>query len=163
MKPRVVFGIIATKWVLAVVIFVHNLFNSNGFTQVAQFGICISKDGSLLNTLMTHIVLVFLACLLTVILNIYLTIKAYQIRKKIEEESKLSGGHSRANDQLNNLHPASPISLWTILQTSQRANDEVTEGDHLPMQMQVSNCCSTATKENKLVKPDLIVHKQTID
>ena len=104
MKPRVVFGIIATKWVLAVVLFIHNLFNLNGFTKVAQFGTCISKDRmSLLNTLLTHILPVFLGCLLTVTLNTYLTIKAYQIRKKIQEESKLSGGHRRDNDKLKAL------------------------------------------------------------
>ena len=104
MKPRVVFGIIATKWVLAVMLFTHNLFNPNGFTKVAQFGTCISKDRmSLLNALMTYIVPAFLACLFTVILNIYLTIKAYQIRKKIQEESKLSGGHTRDNDKLKAL------------------------------------------------------------
>ena len=47
------------------------------------------------------------------------------------------------------MHPtsSSPICLWLILQTSQRADDEVTEEDHLPMQMQVSSCCSTVTKE----------------
>ena len=103
MKPRVVFGMITTIWVLAVVLFIHNLFNPNGFTKVAQFGICISKHRSVLNILMTSLVPAFLACLFTVILNIYLTIKAYQIHKKIQEESKLSGGHSRDSDQLKAL------------------------------------------------------------
>ena len=103
MKPRVVFGTITTIWVLAVVIFIRNLFNSNGFTKVAQFGICISKDRSLVYNLMLSIVPIFLACLLIVILNIYLTIKAYQIRKRMHEESRLSGGHSRDNDKLKAL------------------------------------------------------------
>ena len=40
-----------------------------------------------------------LACLITISLDIYLTIKAYQICKKMQEESKLSGGHSRDNDK----------------------------------------------------------------
>ena len=103
MKPRVVFGIITTKWVLAVVLSIVNLFNPNSFTKVAQFGTCQSNDRGLLHTLITFIFPIFLACLLTVILNIYLTIKAYQIRKKIQEESKLSGGHRRDNDKLKAL------------------------------------------------------------
>ena len=103
MKPQVVFGIITTIWVLAVVLFIHNLFNPNGFIKVAQFGTCISKDSNLPHTLITYVVPVFLGCLFTVVLNSYLTIKAYQIRKKIQEESKLSGGNSRDNDQLKAL------------------------------------------------------------
>ena len=103
MKPRVLFGIIATIWVLAVVIFIHNLFNSNSLTKVAQFGTCISNDMPVFITLVTHVTSVFLACFLTAVLDIYLTIKAYQIRKRIQEESKLSGGHRRDNDRLKAL------------------------------------------------------------
>ena len=103
MKPRVVFGIIITKWVLAVMLSIHNLFNSKGFTKVAKYGTCITNDGSVLQTLITFVLPTFLACILTVILNIYLTIKAYQVHKQIQEESKLSGGHSGDNDQLKAL------------------------------------------------------------
>ena len=103
MKPRVVFGIITTKWLLAIVLFIHNLFNPQGFTKVAKFGACRSNDGALFGSFTTHILPVFLACFLTVILNIYLTIKAYQVHKQIQEESKLSGGHSRDNDELKAL------------------------------------------------------------
>ena len=103
MKPRVVLAIISIKWVLAVVLSFHNLFNPEGFTKVAQFGTCKSNSRGLLVSLMTFILPIFFSCLLTVILNIYLTIKAYQIRKKIQEESKLSGGNSRNNDQLKAL------------------------------------------------------------
>ena len=104
MKPWVVFGTITTIWVLALVIFAHNLFNPNGFTKVAQFAACIPNDTTMLFiTLVTHMLSAYLACLLTVVLDIYLTIKAYQIRKKIQEESQLSGGHSRDIDQLKAL------------------------------------------------------------
>jgi len=103
MKPRVVFGIIATKWVLALALFSHNLFNSKGFTKVAKFGTCATNNNSLIESLMTYLLPIFLACFLTTILNIYLTIKTYQIRKKIEKESKLSGGHERDNNQLKDL------------------------------------------------------------
>ena len=98
MKPRVVLGIITTKWVLAIVLFTHNLFNPEGFTKVAKFGVCRS-EGALLETLMTFILPIFLACFFTALLNIYLTIKAYKIHKQIQEQSKLSGGHSKSNEQ----------------------------------------------------------------
>ena len=45
----------------------------------------------------------FLACFVTIILDIYLTIKAYKVYKKIQEESKLSGGDSRDNNRLKAL------------------------------------------------------------
>ena len=103
MKPRVVFGIIITKWALAVMLFIPNLFNPKNFMKVAQYGTCLTNDGSVLETLIAFSLPIFLACLLTVILNIYLTVKAYQIHKKIQEESKLYGGHSRDNNQLKAL------------------------------------------------------------
>ena len=103
MKPQVVFGIISTQWVVAVVLSIHNLLNPKGFTKVAQFGTCQSNSRGLLVSLMTFILPIFFSCLFTVILNIYLTIKAYQIRKKIQEESKLSGSNSRDSDQLKAL------------------------------------------------------------
>ena len=103
MRPRVVFGIITTKWVLAIVLFTHNLFNPEGFTKVAKFGTCRTDEGALFETLTTYSLPIFLACFFTAILNIYLTIKAYQVHKQIQEESKLSGGHSRENDQLKAL------------------------------------------------------------
>ena len=101
MKPRVVFGIITTKWVFAIVLFTHHLFNPNSFTKIAKFGICSLKEGPMQVSFMTSILPVFSACFLTVILNIYLTKKAYQVHKQIQEESKLSGGHTENNDQLN--------------------------------------------------------------
>ena len=94
MKPRVVFGIITTKWVLAIALVTHNLFNPKGFTKIAKFGTCHLNDGTFLETLITYIIPMFLTCFVTAVLNIYLTIKAYQVHKHIQEESKLSGGHS---------------------------------------------------------------------
>ena len=52
---------------------------------------------------MTIIVPIYLACLLTILLNTYLTIKACQVHKQIQEESKLSGSHTEDNDQLKAL------------------------------------------------------------
>ena len=103
MKPRVVLAIISIKWVVAVVLSIHNLFNPGGFSKGGQFGTCKSNSTGVVSSLMANVLPIFFSCLLTVILNIYLTIKAYQIHKKIQEESKLSGGHSRDNDRLKAL------------------------------------------------------------
>ena len=102
MKPRVVLGIIIAKWILAIVLHIHYLFSSaDSFTKVAEFGNCHLNDRY--PVLMIRSLPLFLASLFTAIINIYLTIKAYQIHKKIQEESELSGGHSRDNEQLKAL------------------------------------------------------------
>ena len=103
MKPRVVLGIITTKWVLAILLYGHNLFNPNGFTHIAKFGVCGSNGRFSLANIITIVIPIFLACFLTAILNIYLTVKAYKVHKQIQEESKLSGGHTEDNDQLKAL------------------------------------------------------------
>jgi len=103
MKPRVVFGIISAMWVLAIVLYVHHLLNSNGFSKVAKIGTCLSTNSNLSLTVISVALPTFSASLLTVILNIYLTIKAYQVHRQIEKESKLLGNHSRDNDQLKTL------------------------------------------------------------
>ena len=82
---------------------INNLFNSKDFTKVAKYGTCLTNDGSVLETLITFALPTFLVCLLTVILNIYLTIKAYHVHKQTEEESRLSGGRCGDDDQLKAL------------------------------------------------------------
>ena len=57
----------------------------------------------ILKTLLTFILPIFLACFLTAILSIYLTIKTYQVYKQMQEESKLSGGHSTSNNHYSAL------------------------------------------------------------
>ena len=80
-----------------------NLFNTKGFTKAAKFGTCPSNDGTVFMTLTTFTLPVFLACFFTAVVNIYLTFKAYQVHRQIQEESKLSGGYSRDNDRLKTL------------------------------------------------------------
>ena len=94
MRPQVVAGIIVTKWLLAIALYTHNLFNPNGFTKAEKFGICGLKEGISFNQALTIALPISLACSLTIILNIYLTIKAYKVHKLIQEESRLSGGHT---------------------------------------------------------------------
>ena len=99
MKPRVVCGILVAKHLLVVVVYAKYLFAANCFAKIAKFGTCIAiHDSTMLETTITVVILIFLACVITTFLDVLLTIKAYIIRKRIEEEDKLSGGHSRNND-----------------------------------------------------------------
>ena len=102
-KPQVVSGIIVAKHIFTIVMYSKNLFAPNSFSKVPQFGTCTRNDSALLANLLTLIIPMFLSCLNTVFLDIYLTIIAYQIHKQIQEESKLSGGHGMDNDQLKAL------------------------------------------------------------
>ena len=104
MKPRVVCGILVAKHLLLVAVHAKHLFVPISFAKVTQFGTCILLSDSTTHEIMITVVIpIFLACLITIFLDVFLTIKAYQIRKRIQEESKLSGGNSRDNDQLKAL------------------------------------------------------------
>ena len=103
MRPRFVFGIIIAQWSLAIVLNTHYLFHPKDFIKIAKFGACLPINGTVYVIWITYMLTVFLACFAAVILNIYLTIKAYQVHKQIQEESKLSGGHTEDNDQLKAL------------------------------------------------------------
>ena len=98
MKPQIVLAIIVTKWVAALILYTPYLFIPKAFTKVAKFGMCISNNTANLVILMTDILPALLVSFLAIILNIYLTIKAYQVHKQIQEESKLSGYHCRDNN-----------------------------------------------------------------
>ena len=104
MKPRVVCGILVAKHLFVVTVHAKHLFAPSSFAKVAQFGTCIPiHDSTILEIMITVVIPIFLACLITIFLDVFLTIKAYRICKRILEESKLSGGHSRDNDQLKAL------------------------------------------------------------
>ena len=103
MKPRVVCGILVAKHLLVVMIYAKYLFDSDNITKVAQFGTCTQHSSAFLENLITITIPMFSSCLITISLDVYLTIKAYQIRRKIQEESKLSGGNGRDSDHLKAL------------------------------------------------------------
>ena len=103
MTPRVVCGIIVVKHIVVVMMYVKDLFTPDNFTKVAQFGTCTRHDSGFLVNLIAVTIPMFSSCFITVILDVYLTIKAYKVHKQIQEESKLSGGHTEDNDQLKAL------------------------------------------------------------
>lgn len=83
MTPNVVTSIIATAWLLSLLLSVQWLLNDHD-------DLC-EKGGSLLEGLLFRLLPMFLSSTAAVSLNIYLSIKAYKVRKQIQQESKLSG------------------------------------------------------------------------
>ena len=84
MKPQVVCGILVAKHLLVVLIYAKNLLFPRSFIKVAQFGVCsLAHDSAIPEALITVTIPMFLTCLITISLDVVLTIKAYQIRKTI--------------------------------------------------------------------------------
>ena len=82
MTPRVVVGMITTAWLLSVLLSVKWLLNG-----------CV--NGRRFSLLLFRLLPIFLSSFVAICLNIYLTIKAYKIRKQIQQESRLSGVNSQ--------------------------------------------------------------------
>ena len=91
MTSRAIGSIIVITWLLGIATSIHVLFVNDGFTKVAQFGTCISKGKSFISNVLSHALPIFVSSVIAVILNIYLAIKAYQVHKQIQEETRLSG------------------------------------------------------------------------
>jgi len=72
-------------------LYTHKLFDDDGYVKVAQYGSCISAGSRFIETVFTYLLPIFTAAFLSLVLNIYLSIKAYQIQKKIEGETRLRG------------------------------------------------------------------------
>jgi len=91
MTSRFVKLIIAVTWFLSFALFIRKLFNPAGYQKVEEFGACLPIGATFLETVFTHILPTFIASLLTVSMDIFLSIKAYQVNKQIQKEVKLSG------------------------------------------------------------------------
>ena len=83
---------IAICWIIAllfrIIRLIYELTTGIEYDKSSQFGSCfIEQQQSLLVSLFTSIFPIFLACAITIILDVYLSIKAYQMYKKIQKES----------------------------------------------------------------------------
>ena len=85
MTPHVVTSMITTTWLLAVLFFVRFLNDHDEYLCISL--VITEKSGAFL----VHILSILLTSSLMVSLNIYLSIKAYQVNKEIQRESRLSG------------------------------------------------------------------------
>jgi len=94
MTSRVVTYTITASWILAVVPIIPKLFDPGDYTRVAEYGACLSNEGSLLSNLLLVVLPTLISSLLAVIIDAYLAIKAFKINKQIHKETRLSGAIS---------------------------------------------------------------------
>ncbi|XP_065895944.1 trace amine-associated receptor 8a-like [Dysidea avara] len=90
MNQHVVTGMICISWLLALAISVHILFTKSGH-EVPEYGVCLSEGIDFLKAILTYAIPIFMEAVITTLLNIYLAIKAYQVRKQVQKETRLSG------------------------------------------------------------------------
>jgi len=88
--------VIIVSWVLAVLRCAPIVFFGGNYDKMASYGICVLLESSFVSSIFVYYLPVILASMLTLILNVYLVIKAYQIRKQIQKESNLSGDNSQS-------------------------------------------------------------------
>jgi len=97
MTPRVIRNIIIMSLALAVSRCIPLFIFDDDLTKVAEYGVCISVGTSFIVSVLAYFLPVMLSSVLTLILNVYLVYKAYQIRGQIQG---LSGGD---NSQVKSL------------------------------------------------------------
>ena len=88
LTPRTACKIIIVSWILAVLRCAFTIFfGNNYFIKVASYDICVLIKTSFISSIFTYYTPVVIALILTLILNVYLAMKAYQICKQIQKES----------------------------------------------------------------------------
>jgi len=88
---RVVAGTIAISWMLSAALFVPRLHVIGADNKVQKYGTCRSSDNGFLLNLITQIIPTTMSSLLTLSIDIYLTIKGCQVNRQILRETRLSG------------------------------------------------------------------------
>ncbi|XP_065920595.1 galanin receptor 2a-like [Dysidea avara] len=92
MTPRVVKYAITASWFLSVALFINKLFiDSSGYRKVAVFGSCIPLGSTNTEIMLTHTIPIFVASILTIAVDAYLSYIGYQVSKQIQREARLSG------------------------------------------------------------------------
>ena len=94
MNRYVIIGSITVAWLVAALLQVQVFFNS-GYIKIAQYSRCIEQEGNtMILSVITIAVPIFAISFAVLILNAYLTYKAFEVGRQIQEESKLSGATS---------------------------------------------------------------------
>ena len=85
-----VYQAIAASWIIALLFMlvglIHDLIVGNKYHKMSWFGLCWHKQLSLIDILLHLPLFIFLAFFVTIILDIYLSVKAYQMYKRIQKE-----------------------------------------------------------------------------
>jgi len=98
MPSKVITAIITGVWLLALIIAAYGIIflDSDGVIDVSEYGVCSIEGDSFIEYSLIFVLPITVESILAIALNIYLTIKAYQIRKEIEKETRLSGDSSQS-------------------------------------------------------------------
>ena len=102
---RRVYRAIVASWAIALLFSLTGLIRGfivgDKHERFSRFGLCLPKQASLIDILLSGIVFVFLTFSITITLDIYLSVKAYQVYKRIQKEE---GEDKQASkDKLNKL------------------------------------------------------------
>ena len=117
---RRVFQVIAAGWIIVPLMgftdFTYNLIVGTEHDKSSRFGSCFLKQVSFVADFFTTVVPVFLAFFITITLDTYLSIKAYQMYKKIQKENgeEMQMSKKKLNKLLRQLKPMITL-LVTIL------------------------------------------------
>ena len=85
MTPHVVAAFIGGAWLVAVIPTVSTIiFNVDGVTDVPEYGACLFEGIAYNEVVLTFIIPMVVASILTIILNVQLAIKAFQVYRQIE-------------------------------------------------------------------------------
>ena len=102
---RRVYQAIATGWITALLFkligLIYELIVGTEYDKSSQFGFCFVKQDSFIAILFTPIVPIFLAFCMTIILDAYVSIKAYQVYKRIQKEN--GEDKQMSKDKLNKI------------------------------------------------------------
>ena len=105
---------ITAGWIIALVFrttrLVYELTAGIEYDKSSQLGSCLITKQPILVALFTMIIPIFISCFITVMLDIYLSIKAYQVYKKIQQEN----GEAKVNKTLQQFKPVITL-LVTVL------------------------------------------------
>ena len=87
---RRVYKVIVAGWVIALLFsftaLIHELIVGIEYDKLSRFGLCLYKQSSFIGVLLNGVVPVFLAFSVTATLDVYLSVKAYQVYKRIQKE-----------------------------------------------------------------------------
>ena len=115
-----IYRVIAAGWIIGplfkLTALVYDLIVGAEYDKPSRFSFCFAKQCSFLGIIFSPVLPIFLAFFITITLDVYLSIKAYQIYKRIQRENEEQKQMSQ--DKLNGmLHQLKPIItlLVTIL------------------------------------------------
>ena len=103
MTPRFMCAVIGGTWLLAVIVTAYFIAkHADDVTYVPEFGVCIHEGNGFIDLIVFALMPVLVTTIITVVLNIYLAMKAHQIQKQIDNETRLAG-HNIQSENLKAL------------------------------------------------------------